>query len=235
MATTNRQVGRSGRVIGERLQPFHGLFVPGIGFESGHSIWLFDFDATPTGLGGYAEVWVVTPDDERILFVESEAVGREVGRYHEFDRTVIAAMDWAGTTRGEVHLAVSATDGTELRLDVALAATAATRMVGTMGRMTPPVVGRSAPGRWMANVSLNTLLGLGGLQTAGRTETGKRYRGEPVRIMLATAAMATLNGVDLGTLATPTRPVAFGDIRLTDRAVFFFGDLYMESPIRETT
>ena len=231
MATASRQSGGREQSAGS-LQPFHGLFVPGIAFESGHSIWLYDFVTTPTPEGGYDEIWLVMPDGERILLVEREAIGAEVARYHEFDRTVLANVEWTWTGRDDLHLDVDTTDGTELALDVELDSTPAARTMGAMSRLTPAVVGRSTLGLWMTNASLNGLLGLGGLRAAGHTETGRRYRGEPDRIALTAAVSATLDGADLGSVVTSSEPVTFGDIRLTARPVFFFGDLYMEYPDR---
>ena len=228
MSTLEYQSGESERAIGDPLQPFHGLFVPGIRFESGHSVWLFDFETTPTPLNGYCEVWLVTPDGERILFVESEAVGEEVSRYHDFDRITTADIDRAWSGRDELHLAVTAVDDTELVLDVELTQTPRSRIVSAMSRLTPTPVARSGLGGWMTNMSLNEFLGLGGLKAAGRTETGKRYHGEPERIALVKDATATLDGDDLGPVVSPSEAVTFGDIPLTDRPVFFFGDLNME-------
>lgn len=228
MSTVNRQSEAREQSTDETLQPFHGLFVPGIRFESGHSVWLLDFETTPTPLGGYCEVWLVTPDGERILFVESETVGREVSQYHDFDRISTANIDRTWTGRDDLHLVVDTADGTELALDVELTATPRSRMVGAMSRLTPTPVARSDFGLWMTNQSLDKVLGLGGLKAAGRTETGKRYHGEPERIALVKDATATLNGDDLGSVVAPPESIAFGDIHLTNRPVFFFGDLNME-------
>lgn len=210
----------------ESLDAFSGWFVPGLCFESGHSIWLYDFTATPTPFGPYREVWVVHPDGERVLYVEPEVASVAVAKYHTFDRLLGGDMVWMWNDE-RLTLSVVGEDGSTLELRVDFVETPTTRLLAFADRAMPTVVSRTV-GPTLRNLGLNGLLRLGGLQTAGLTETGRRYRGEADRILLGHDAEATLSGEGLGRLVAPTRPIRFGDVRVTRRPTFFHGDLWLE-------
>lgn len=209
------------------LRPFSGLSLPGVCFESGHCLWLLDFESTPTPHGGYTEVWVLDPDGTRRLYVSEGAAIDTVCEFHDFDATHAAEMTVERTDEG-LSLSMAAADGTRLDWSLAFEATPATRLLGVVSRLTPDAVARSSVGRAVSTVSLNTLLGLGGLPVGGHTETGRAYFAAADRLYRVGDATATLDGVDLGGVVAPRERIAFGDIVTTDRPVAFVGDLFLE-------
>lgn len=230
---THRPPGRtgdrpSGRPATGTLEPFSGYVVPGVCFESGHCFWLLDFETTPTAFESYAELWVIAPDGERVLYVDPEPAAEEVLRYHRFDRVGGASITWERPTREKVAVAVAGDDGVTLDLRLALGRTFGTRLLNAMLAATPrPLLG-SRVGAALATYSLNRLLDANGLKVAGRTETGRRYRLDAARLRTVAAADATLDGCDLGERVPPARPIAFGDARTTADALYIRGDLLLE-------
>ncbi|WP_254536922.1 hypothetical protein [Halomarina litorea] len=209
------------------LRPFTGLSLPGVCFESGHCVWLLDFESTPTPYGGYTEVWVIGPDGDRTLYVSEEEAIDTVCEYHDFDATHAAEVT---VERDDERLTLSTTgeDGTRLDCSLAFESTPATRLLGAVARATPSAIARSGVGRAVSTFSLNALLGLGGLPVGGRTETGREYFAAADRMYLVGDATATLDGTDLGGVVRPPERIAFGDIVTTDRPVAFVGDLFLE-------
>jgi hypothetical protein len=62
----------------------------------------------------------------------------------------------------------------------------------------------------------------------GKTETGQPYYvGEADRLMLVDRGSATMNGVDLGEVSSPTWPLEFGDGVPYVRPVLKLGTLYI--------
>lgn len=210
------------------LQPFSGHQIPGVCFGSGHCFWLFDFASTPTDVGPYTDVWMVTPDDERVLYTDPEEAAREVVKYHEFDRTAGASISWARPDPEAVVVTTEGDDGTVLELDVSLGRTRGTRLLNGMLAATPRLLLRSRVGTAISTLSVNLLVDANGTRVAGRTETGRRFRTDASRVRSVTNASATLNGTDLGRLVRPSRPIEFGDAKTTGEPLFVSCELYLE-------
>ena len=99
----------------ESLQPFSGRILLGICFESGHSIWLYDFESTPTELGAYREFWVIDPDDTRTLNYDTEGATAEIESFHKWSQAVFAEMAWEWTPT-QIDITVTGSDGTTIEL-----------------------------------------------------------------------------------------------------------------------
>lgn len=209
------------------LQPFPGRFVPGLCFESGHCLWLLAFAETPTRFGAYTELWVVTPDGERVLYTDPGDAAEEVLHYHDFDRTESANIACDGSPAA-LDVEMEADDGTVLEVSGAVGQTAGTRVLNAVIAMTPGPVLRSRPGTWVSTATLNGLVNANGLRVAGRTETGRRYRLDPDRIHVIPDASATHDGTDLGAVRPPGRPIEFGDAKTTADALSVPGTLHLE-------
>ena len=76
------------------LLPFYGFLVPGVYFPGGHCLWFANFTATPTDIGGYAQVWLIAPTGKRVLFVQPEAAGPTVCLFHDPHEAYGATMKW---------------------------------------------------------------------------------------------------------------------------------------------
>jgi len=54
----------------EILKPFHGYQSSFLPLDSGHYLYLASWDSTPTPLQEFSNVWLITPEDKRILFAD---------------------------------------------------------------------------------------------------------------------------------------------------------------------
>lgn len=210
------------------LRPFRGFLTPGLYFSSGYCLWLLNFSSTPTDLGAYSEIWLITPEDKRILYVDPEAAGPIVGIFHDFHEVVGASVTWEWPDSDTLHVGMKATDGTTLDLRVSLGSSLGTSILNAVLRITPRALMRTSPMVAISEISLNLLLGLGGLKIAGRTEKDKAYLNEADRLAVVKEASARLNDEDLGKLARPSKPILFGDAKVPNRAFFSFGTLNLE-------
>lgn len=210
------------------LQPFPGRYIPGVCFESGHCVWLLDFISTPTRFDSYVELWLVTPDGERVLYTDPGAAADEVMMYHDFDRTEVASITHDIAQSGRVKVSMEAADGTSLETRVSLGQTLGTRVLNMVIALTPQSILRSRPGTTVSTALLNLLVDANGLKVAGQTETGRAYRLDAERIRLIQDAVATLDGTDLGALQPPQQPIEFGDAKTTGDALYVSGTLHLE-------
>lgn len=104
----------------DSLHPFHGIQSPGICFTSGHSLLPHKYLSTPTSIGSFDEVWIVTPDKERLLYTDPPEAGSYTVTYHDFDQIVGAAITWEHANEDHVALHLDGEDGTilDLRADL---------------------------------------------------------------------------------------------------------------------
>jgi hypothetical protein len=211
------------------LRPFHGSICPGIGFESGHTIWLIGFDETPTPIGAYSEVWIETPEGELTLYADPGEAAPYISAYHEFDRVEAADLTWREGREG-IEVAMDADDGTTLEFRAELARTPRTRLMGILAALTPAAVLRSSVGGVISSLSYDLLLGSGGTKLLGRTETGTRYWGDADRFLAIESATAVLDGTDLGGLAPSPSARDYGDVRTATDPHVIVGRLHLEYP-----
>lgn len=212
---------------GGSLQPFRGFIVPGLFFDSGYAIWLARFTATPAGIGPYSQTWLVAPGGRRALFVDPESAGPTVALFHDPDEGFAASTEWYLPRPEVLVLTLRASDETSLKLELALGSTAATWMTNALLRAPGTMHPDGRPGASVER-GLRAVFGPSGLRLVGRTEMGRAYRLVPERVVAVRAASGELDGVDLGQLAPPPRPIRFGDLQLTDKPGLVSGTWYLE-------
>lgn len=214
------------------LQPFEGIICPGIAFESGHIVWLFRFDETPTPLGGYSEVWIEAPDGDLTLYADPAEATAYVSTYHDFDRLERAIIDWGTLTEDELELTVKAGDGMTLELHAGLDRPVNTQVMETLSRLLPDAISRTAVGGAISTLTFNLLMRAeaNGTKLLGRTETDTRYRAVAERLRTVDGAVATLNGTDLGRPVPSSSTRTYGDISTAREPYVVFGVLHMEYP-----
>jgi hypothetical protein len=211
------------------LRPYRGFFSPGLYFTSGHAMRLYNFTSAPTEVAAFFQLWLMTPEDKQVLYVDPEAAGGIVATwYYFFDETFSASISWEWRDGDTLHTHMEAVDGTIFDLHMGLGSSLATGLLNTIVKITPQPLMRTRPMLAISDASFNLLLGLGGVHIAGKTETGKTYRTEADRLALVKHASATLDGEDLGPLTPPPEPLFFGPSRVADRPIFAFGTVYLE-------
>lgn len=231
MVTEEQSVERSQETKTNRiLQPFHGCFTPGICFESGHCLWMFNWFSSPTEFDGYSDIWLITPDEKRILYADPPEAGQAVETWHEFDLTVGAAISWSQTGEDIVECHLEGEDGTTLDFRSELGSSTGTSLLNTMTSLTPQPILRTGFGETISNLSLAQLMDVNGLKVAGITDTEEPYRVESDRLRIVTSATAAINGEDLGEITPPNRPIEFGDAITPDEPFFAFGNLFLRPP-----
>lgn len=213
-----------------QLQRFHGRMSPGICLDSGHCFWVIKWDRTPTSIGSYSEIWIITPDGDRLLYADPREAGPFVEKYHDFDRTHGATITWDRIDDAVVKLQVSGEDNTTLELRIELGTSPATRLLNSISAVTPSTVLRTSIGQTISNLSLASVMDVNGLKIAGTTETQEPYRFEAERIQAIEGVSAVLNGEDLGGLSTPDRPIDFGDIKTPDDPFLAVADVFLRPP-----
>ena len=214
-----------------RLEPFHGLICPGIGFESGHTVWLFRFEETPTPIGRYSEVYLEEPDGTLTLYTDPGEAATYVTAYHEFDRVEAAEMAWERVDHDELAVAMETDDGTTLEVRATLAPTIRSRAMGALIAVTPEVVGRTRLGNAVSSLSYDRVMNSGGTKLRGLTDTGCEYWGDADLLLPVVSATATLDGTDLGEMAPSRSTRELGDIRTAHGPHVVFGRLHLEYPV----
>jgi hypothetical protein len=215
-------------MMNKNLRPFEGFFSPGLYFTSGHGMRLYNFTSTPKGMGPFFQIWMMTPDGKRILYIDPESAEAIVSTWYTFDDVVGASIDWEWPNSDELNVRVDGAEGTALDLSLRLGSSLPTKLLNAIVAVTPRALMRTRPMLAVSDVSFNVLLGLGGVHIVGKTETGKPYVTEADRLMVVKEASALLNDDDLGRLTRPPKPLYFGPSRVADRAVLALGTAYLE-------
>ena len=192
------------------LQPFRGRILLGICFESGHSIWLYDFESAPTDLGAYREFWVVEPDDTRTLYYDTEGADAEIAAFHDWSRSVLAEMKWEWTT-DHIDIIVNGSEGRTIELEATVDDSGMSRVLTLMQRYLPGPLHKRMFGR--------------------HTETGKFGHLKTPSVRVVTQATARIGGKSLGAIQPPGQPVTFGEVSAFDNPYVFVGDLLLEYPV----
>lgn len=192
------------------LQPFSGRVLSGICFESGHSIWLYDFESTPTEFDSYRELWVVEPDDSRVLYYDTEGADSEIARFHDWDRAVLSNMDWEWTNE---HIDVQVEGADESTVDF-------TGKVGnsTMSRLL------SLTQRYLPGPLHERMFQL-------HTETGTLAHLKASEVAVVTDGTASIDGKALGSIRPPDRPITFGEVKAQRQPLVYKGNLLLEYPL----
>lgn len=212
------------------LSPFDGIQSPGMCFSSGHCICPVTYGSTPTPIDGYDELWLITPEGDRILYTDPAEAGAYAETFHEFDRTIGASITWEEATQDSISVSLEADDETTVTLRASLGATVQTRLLNLLVALTPGAVVRTSLGATLITRVLARVIETNGLKIAGTTETGEPYRVEADTLRAVTSASAMVNGEDLGALVPPDRRIAFGDHVIPADPFFMFGTLYLRAP-----
>jgi hypothetical protein len=211
------------------LKPYHGYQSSIIPFSSGYYLYIASWDSTPTSFSSFSNIWVVTPEDKRILFADPPASGAIVCIYHDFHEISGASLslEWAS----ENHLLVqcaSRNGHDELNAEFYLRETRSSRFLVALASSPPTRFMISKPMLAISNFLVNLLATEGGAIMFGKTETGQPfYNGSADRLMLVKTGSAMMNGEDLGHVSSPTWPVEFGDAIPYVQPVIKLGTLYI--------
>lgn len=211
------------------LKAFRGFQSSLIPLSSGYYLYLARWTSTPTAFSSISNLWLITPEDRRMLFADppdSSEVARIYHDFHEIHGASIS-LDWVSENELRVQC-VSSTGGHELNLELDLRETLSSRLVVALGSSRPTGFMLSRPMVALTNFLVNLLVTKGGTTLFGKTETGQPfYAGVSDRLMLVKSGSAMMNGRDLGDVSSPTWPVEFGDNVPSVQPVVKLGALYI--------
>ena len=211
------------------LKPYHGYQSSIIPFSTGYYTYVASWDRTPTRFPSFSNVWVVTPEDKRMLFADPPASSEVVCLYHDFDEIHGASisLDWASDDRLRVECS-SLNGEHEVELEFHLHETLGSRLLVAAAGGPPTRFMVSRPMAGLSDFFVNLLVAKGGSKMVGRTETDQPfYNAASERVMRIARGSGTMNCEKLGVVSPPTWPVEFGDGVPYMRSAIKLGTLYV--------
>jgi len=212
-----------------RLKSYHGYQSSIIPFSSGYYIYLASWDRTPTNFSSFSNLWVITPEDHRILFADPSSSSRIVCIYHEFQEIFGAAISLEWFSDEHLMVRCASVDGDhEINMELFLKETRSSRLLAALASSPPNPLMVSKPMVTISNLLANLLVTKGGMKMVGNTETGQPfYHGATDRLMIVQKGSTIMDGKDLGDISRPTWPVEFGDAIPIFQPVIKLGTLYI--------
>jgi hypothetical protein len=196
-----------------KLKAYHGYQSSIIPLSSDYYFYLASWDRTPTEFSHFSNIWLITPDDKRILFSDPYASSEIVCIYHRFHEILGSSisLDWA--SENQLHIKCTSLDETnKLNIEIHLQESLLSRLLVSIASSPPTSLRVSKPIVAVSNLLVNLLVTKGGSTLVGKTETGQPfYLGEIERLYQVGGISVSLNGEDLGKVSSPTWPLEFGD------------------------
>jgi len=211
------------------LKPYHGYQTSIIPISSGYYFYLASWDRTPTQFPRFSNIWLVTPEDKRILFSDPPTSSEIVCIYHEFHEIYGASIGIDWITENEFHVQCkSLDDAYELQVTLHLYEPLTSRLLVAIGSGPPMQFRISKAIVAVSNFFVNSLVAKGGSVLVGKTETGQPfYHGETERLFQVAGGSISLNGEDMGMFTSPTWSIEFGDAIPYFKPVVKLGTLYI--------
>jgi len=211
------------------LKAFHGYQSSIIPISSGYYFYLASWDRSPTEFPRFSNIWLVTPEDKRMLFSDPPATSGIVCIYHEFHEIYGASivLNWA--SEKQLNVQCKALDDVyELNVEFHLHEPLTSRLLVAIGSSPPTRFRISKSMVAVSNFLVNLLVAKGGSALVGKTETGQPfYHGETERLFQVVGGSISLNGEDIGTFTSPTWSIEFGDAVPFVKPVVKLGTLYI--------
>lgn len=211
------------------LKPFHGYQSSITPLTSGYYVYLASWDQTPTKIPLFSNVWLITPEDTRILFADPPACSEIVCLYHDFHEIYDASIMLNWISEDQLTVDCKSLDGQfDLSIDYHLKETWSTRLLLALGSGPPTPFRLSKPMLEISNFLVNSLVSKRGSILLGYTETGQPfYHGDTDRLFIVTGGTMSLNGENIGTFTHPTWRVEFGDAVPYFNPVLKLGTLFI--------
>jgi hypothetical protein len=211
------------------LKPYHGYQSSIIPLSSGYYFYLASWDKTPTLFPCFSNIWLVTPEDVRILFSDPSASSGIVCIYHEFHEIYGASIGLNWISENQLNVQCKSLDDVyELNADIHLCEPLTSRLLVSIGSSPPTRFRLSKSMITISNFLVNLLVAKGGSSLVGKTETGQPfYNADTERLFQVIGGSISLNGEDIGTFTSPTWSIEFGDAVPFVKPVIKLGTLYI--------
>jgi hypothetical protein len=211
------------------LKPYHGYQTSILPLSSGYYFYLASWDKTPTEFPCFSNIWLVTPEDKRMLFSDPPATSEIVCIYHEFHEIYGASIDLNWISENQLDVQCKSLDDVYgLKVEFHLSEPLTSRLLVSIGSSQPTRFRLSKSMVTISNFLVNLLAAKGGSALVGKTETGQPfYHGETERLFQVIGGSISLNGEDIGTFTSPTWSIEFGDAVPFVKPVIKLGTLYI--------
>ena len=212
-----------------KLKAYHGYQSSILPLTSDYYFYLASWDRTPTEFPHFSNIWLITPEDKRILFSDPPATSEIVCIYHEFHEIHGASIGLNWTSENQLNVRCNSLDGAyELDVEFQLYEPLASRVLVALGSGPPTRFRISKPVITASNFLVNLLATKGGLTLLGKTETGQPfYQGDTERLFKVRGGSISLNGEDIGIFTSPTWSIEFGDAVPYIKPVVKLGTMYI--------
>lgn len=200
---------------------FSGYGVMGLTFASGHILGLRRFPASSVG-PGYTSVWHRNPDGQWTFYQDVQPQ-QACPRY--FGTAIVASLVceinilWTGTHRFTVTIG----DEVDLRWQVSLVATPATRLMNTLSPLFPETLWHNQRFLRGMSVAAGLILRVGHIGLTGVAPNGQSFVANPRQIWMIDSGTATLQGHDFGSIGPLERQARLGDFWIPQRGIFAIG------------
>lgn len=196
-----------------KLKKFHGYQSSITPFSSQYYFYLAIWDNTPTPLPQFSNIWLITPENHRILFSDPPESSDIVCLYHDFHEIHGSSIFMEWITENHLQLRCTSLNGLhKLEVDFLVKETLSSKLLIAIAGGPPTPFRVSEPMLKISDFLVNQIVAKGGSAIAGVTETGQLfYHGETERLFQITQCSAFYNDMDLGGRSKPTWPIAFGD------------------------
>lgn len=179
------------------MQPFRGYMIPGLYFESDYCLYVLRWEETPTQIKKMTQIWVITPDNKKICYIDPVEGIPVFNKYHLFDEVTGAQIN-IQEDRNYIKIRCRTSNEEILSADIQPEVTLENRIVNLL-----------------LNIKYTKKL----LITNGKTETGKAFSNEPVRIVTIADAKVIFHGMSQGKLIKPKRKIRIGDGEISEKAL----------------
>jgi hypothetical protein len=211
------------------LKKYHGIQSSIIALSSGYYLYLASWDHTPTDIPQFTNIWLVTPDDHRMLFSDPPDSSRIVCIYHDFDEIIGSSIEvnWAN----ENHLqgrCISVDDLHKLEFEFFVKESVLSKILISIAGGPPTPFRVSEPMIRFSNFLVDRVIAGSGSVIVGVTETGQPfYSGDTERIYQITHGSVSYNDKNIGAVSKPTWPIAFGDAVPFSKPTIKLGTLHI--------
>lgn len=206
---------------------FSGYGVMGLPFSSGHVLALRRFPVNSVG-EGYTSVWHRNPEGAWTFYTTSPPL-QSCPRYFGSAVTEAKVTDIQIQWTGPRSFTVEIDEGNELKWDVNVSGTPATRVMNAMGRMLPAPLWRRTAVLSLMEVVASRMLQVGRVRLHGNTPNGQSFVANPHVMWSVPSSNATVAGKDVGPPGRLQDQARIGDFWIPQRGMFVIGSAFFEA------
>lgn len=217
---------RSARLAPGTDERFEGYGVMSAPFAGGDTLAMRRFPATSVG-PAYTSVWHRAPDGAWTFYQDADpalACPRYFSAALADIRRADVGIEWTGPRR--FNLTVKGPS--DLRWDVSLSSSPATRVMNTVAAVVPAGLWRNSRFLKVMGIVAGVVLKAGKLGLAGKVPNGQWFIANPRLVWVISASSATLDGHDFGPMGEPEQQSKLGDFWIPKSGLFAIGRAFFE-------